>query len=31
MKKVKISGREVFPIVLGTSNMGDNAVNLNRK
>ncbi|MCS0788507.1 aldo/keto reductase [Cytobacillus firmus] len=25
MKKVKIAGREVFPIGLGTSNMGDNA------
>ncbi|GIN74564.1 hypothetical protein J14TS2_50390 [Bacillus sp. J14TS2] len=25
MKKVKIAGREVFPIGLGTSNVGDNA------
>jgi aryl-alcohol dehydrogenase-like predicted oxidoreductase len=25
LKKVKISGRGIFPIGLGTSNMGDNA------
>lgn len=25
MKKVKIAVREIFPIGLGTSNMGDNA------